>query len=77
MSERVLGKDYVVLKGKGQREMYNGATCKDDNFVHLGLGLEGSTACGKLIDKFFLTYDDVEIDCPGCIKELKKRGGKV
>lgn len=73
MTERVLGIDYVVLQGRGGREFQNGANCKDDDHVHLGF-LEGQmTACGRMWEHFMLTYSDVEIDCPDCIKELKKR----
>ena len=75
MGMRVLGKDYVLLQGKGDREVYNGATVKGDTHTHLGLSSEQVTVCGRAIDKFFLTYDDVEIDCPECIAELKRRGG--
>lgn len=71
--ERKLGVDYVVLKGRGDRDKYNGATCQGDKFIHLGLLLENATACGKAIDQFFLTYDEVEIDCLDCIKALKKK----
>jgi len=75
VAERKLGVDYVVLKGRGGREFQNGATCEGDNYIHLGF-LEGSqTACGKAWKNFMLTYSDVEIDCPDCIKELKRRAG--
>jgi len=70
MDTRVLGKDYVVLKGKGQRDIYNGATVKDDIHMHLGLLLEGETACGKSIDQALMTYSAVEIDCLECIAKL-------
>lgn len=77
---RVLGEDYVILKGKGERDRYNGATAKGDNYVHLGLLLEGRTACNKAIDKAFMTYSDVEINCPECIRGIKEKiankGGK-
>ncbi|GAI21291.1 unnamed protein product [marine sediment metagenome] len=71
--DRVLGQDYIILKGRGERDRYNGATVKDDNYVHLGLLLESRTACNKAIDKALLTDGDVEINCPECIKDVKKR----
>jgi len=73
---RVLGKDYITLRGQGERDRYNGATVKDDNYVHLGLLLEGRTVCNKAIDVAFMTHSDVEINCPECIKEVKARTEK-
>lgn len=68
--ERVLGVDYVTLKGRGARLVHNGATCEDDTYVHLGNSSESMTTCGKAIKEFFLTYADVEINCPECVKIL-------
>lgn len=73
MSEKILGKDYVILKGRGERDIYNGATVKGDKFMHLGFILEKKTACGEFYESFLATYSDVEIDCPKCIAEIKKR----
>lgn len=72
----VLGKDYITLSGQGERDRYNGATVKDDNYVHLGLLLESRTACSKAIDKAFITYGDVKINCPECIRDVKERIAK-
>lgn len=74
MSKReVLGKDYITLSGRGERDKYNGATVKDDNYVHLGLLLESRTACNRAIDKVFLTDSEVKINCPECIRDVKER----
>ncbi|GEM_PF-6185397 len=70
--QRVLGQDFVVLKGRGQRDIHNGATVEGDSLMHLGHSLEQRTTCGKSIKEFLLTNSDVEIDCPDCIKTLKK-----
>lgn len=72
----VLGKDYITLIGRGERDRYNGATVRGDDYVHLGLLLEGRTACDKAIDKAFITYSDVKINCPECIKDVKERIAK-
>lgn len=67
--ERVLGKDYIILKGRGERDIYNGATIEGDTkFMHFGYGLKRETACGRLIKEFLLAYSDIEINCPKCIK---------
>jgi hypothetical protein len=69
----VLGVDYVMLKGSGGRDRYNGATVKGDTFMHLGIvGAETATACKKGIENFLLTHADVKITCPSCIKVLKR-----
>jgi len=70
---RVLGEDYVVLKGRGGRDLHNGATCGRDSYTHLGMVLSGQTACGKAASNVMATYDDVEIDCPDCIRVIKER----
>lgn len=75
MEARVLGKDYVVLKGRGGRDITNGATCNGDKFMHLAQ-LGKGTSCGKPIKDFLLTYADVEIDCPKCIRKLVELGYK-
>lgn len=69
---RVLGVDYVVLKGRDNREYINGATVRGDNFVHLAR-LGEVTECGATYDLFMSTYADVEIDCPACIKAIKEK----
>lgn len=72
--ERVLGKDYVVLKGRGGREYQNGAMVKNDDKVHLSVDIGKTTICGKIPETFLLTYADVEINCPDCIAEIVRRG---
>ncbi len=67
-----LGVDYVMLKGSGGRDRYNGATVKGDDFMHFSTLGQG-TSCGKTIQDFLLTYADVKITCPSCIKALKAR----
>ena len=66
-----LGVDYVMLKGSGGRDRYNGATVKGDNFMHFGIG-GTETACKKAVQDFLLTHADVKITCPSCIKVLKE-----
>ena len=73
MEKRVLGKDYVLLSGRGGREDQNGATVKSDDKIHLSVDMGKTTICGSAVDKFMLTYSDVEIDCPQCIKRLKAK----
>ena len=70
--KRVLGEDYVVIKGKGKRDIYNGATVEGDTFTHLGISLSGLTACRRSIKEFFATYSDVEVDCPACIRSVNR-----
>lgn len=72
MSKGILGKDYVTLKGCGGREYRNGATVKDDEFMHLSVDSGQSTICNKIPDQFLVTYSDVDITCPACIKKLTK-----
>lgn len=68
MAERLLGKDYVVLKNPGL--VYNGATSHSDNFTHIGMSLSGgSLLCGGVLKEFSLSYRDVDVDCPKCIKK--------
>ncbi len=69
MPERVLGKDYVVLKNPGST--YNGATVKDNSYIHIGaLFNDGLTLCRRSMENFFLTTGDVEVDCPDCISRV-------
>jgi hypothetical protein len=69
MPERVLGKDYVVLKNPGA--VYNGATVRGDKYVHIGrLFSDGTTLCKRSMENFFLTTKDVEVDCPDCILKV-------
>lgn len=77
MGKGVLGKDYVTLKGRGGREFQNGATVKDDDYIHLSVDIGQSTVCGKSPDGFMITYADVDIDCPDCIKDIRKRFKEV
>ena len=64
-----------ILKGRGGREFVNGATCQGSKYVHLGYSLPNMmTLCGKAIEGFMVTYADVEITCPQCIKKI--RGGQ-
>ena len=69
MGKGVLGKDYVTLKGIGGRDMSNGAT-SDDEYIHLSTDAGQNTICGKLPKEFILTYADVDINCPACVKIL-------
>lgn len=63
-----------IIKGRGGREFMNGATCKDDGYMHLGHSLPNMmTECGKSIDSFLATDADVEITCPDCIKKIRER----
>ena len=69
MSERVLGKDYVVLTKPGL--IYNGATASGDNFIHIGQSTSGgSLLCGGLLKEFFLSNRSVDVNCPECIKKV-------
>ncbi len=69
MPERVLGRDYVVLKKPGL--VYNGATSRADSYIHIGQSLGGgSLACGGQMEDFFLTSREVEVDCPACILKV-------
>ena len=70
MSKGVLGKDYVVLKGRSGRDCQNGATTKDDKFMHLSVDIGQSTICGRAVEQFLLTNSDVDVTCPECIKKL-------
>ena len=65
-----------VLKGRGGRECINGATREEDNFMHLSTDIGQTTICGHTPDGFLITYSDVEITCPECIKVLRKKNGK-
>jgi hypothetical protein len=58
-----------VIKGRGGREYMNGATCKGDDYMHLGYSLPNMmTECRKSIDGFLMTYADVEITCQIVLK---------
>lgn len=70
--ERVLGRDYVVLQGRGGRESTNGATVKGNDFTHLSVDTGQMTICKQVVENFLLTYSDVDITCPECIEDLKK-----
>ncbi len=70
--KRVLGIDYVTLKGREGRDTTNGATADEDNYTHLGSLFDRQTACKLPIKNFFATYSDVDIDCPACIKVIKE-----
>lgn len=70
MHKGILGKDYVTLKGRGGRDTQNGSTVKSDKFMHLSVDIGASTICGRIPDSFLMTYSDVDIDCPECIKKL-------
>jgi len=76
--QRILGIDYVVISGPGDREIYNGAHVKDSPYVHLGFGAfhtnAGQTACQASYDKFMVTYGDVQVDCPECVRIIEVRG---
>ncbi len=63
-----------VLKGRGSREFMNGATRKEDTFMHLSTDMGHTTICGHMPNSFLLTYADIEITCPDCIKILRERG---
>ena len=76
--ERVLGVDYIVIKGRGGESLiYNGASAEGDNHMHLGIARKRMTACEKPIKDFLLTYADVEVNCPACIKALTEAPGKL
>ena len=64
-----------IIKGRGGRDQVNGATCKGDKFMHLG-EVSGETACKKGWDNFLMTYDEVEITCPDCIKSIMERANQ-
>ncbi len=72
MGKGILGKGYVTLKGRGGREYQNGATVKDNEFMHLSVDGGQATICNKIPDQFLLTYSDVDITCPECVKKLVK-----
>lgn len=74
MDKGILGKDYVVLRGRGGRDTQNGATCKNDEYMHLSVNCGESTICGKGVESFLLTYSDLDINCPKCVKRLVKGG---
>lgn len=65
-----------ILKGRGGREVMNGATRKEDDFMHLSTNIGQTTICGHMPDSFLLTYADVEITCPECIKVLQQEESK-
>lgn len=67
---RVLGVDYVVLKGQGGRDYTNGAVIEGEEDMHLGFLTSRQTACGKGYTHFLVTYADVEITCRACIDIL-------
>jgi len=71
MPERTEGVNYVTLQGRGQRELYNGASAIFDSYMHLGISVFMRTICGKCVSNFLVTYADVEIDCPECIAAMK------
>ena len=71
-NERVLGVDYVILKGEGGREYINGAIVEGDANMHLGSLSSRQTVCGKGYTRFLVTYSDVEITCGDCIKKIKE-----
>ncbi len=81
VDERILGIDYVTLKGGGDRDRFNGALIPgDDSTMHLGIikPMEGSeTACHQPIGTFLLTNADIDITCPQCITILTKRATEV
>ncbi len=66
-----------ILKGRGGREFQNGATIKGDDFMHLSIDIGRTTICGKMPDSFLLTYSDVEITCPKCIKVIRSPRSKL
>lgn len=70
-----LGKDYVTLSGKGGRDYQNGATAVGDEFMHLSVDVGSSLICGDMPKAFLLTYSDVDITCPKCIKILVEKAG--
>jgi hypothetical protein len=72
----ILGQDYVTLGGRGDdRLQNNGAIVSNNPNLHLSVDFGHSTICGHAVDKFLLTYDDVYITCPDCIKTLVERAG--
>ena len=60
------------IAGGGGREYFDGAICKGDTYIHIGYPFPNITECGKSIQEFMLTYADVEITCPDCIKKARK-----
>ena len=75
MTDRVLGVDYVVLKGKGGRDTTNGAVVDGDTSIHLGSLFDRLTVCGMGYTQFLVTYSDVEITCTKCVRILTERAG--
>lgn len=73
MTDQVLGKDFVLLQGRGGRDSTNGATVKGDDFMHLSVDTGRTTVCRQAVENFLLTYADVKINCPGCIEDLRSR----
>ncbi len=68
MAERLLGKDYIVLKNPGL--VYNGATSYNDDFIHIGMSLGGgSLMCADTLKEFFLSNRNIDITCPNCIEK--------
>lgn len=67
----VLGIDYVILRGAGGRDRTNGASVEEDDLMHLSRDIGRTTVCEKSVQDFLLTYADVKINCPECIKVIK------
>jgi len=68
-----MNQQYPALKGRDGREYQNGAICDKDKFMHLSVDMGHTTICGNIPDKFLITYSDVEITCPECVKILKAK----
>ena len=68
--EGVLGKDYVTLKGRGGRDLQNGATVEGDTLMHLSVDAGQTVVCGLTVESFVVTYADVDIDCAFCIAKI-------
>ncbi len=62
-----------VLRGRGGRDCINGATRKEDKFMHLSTDIGRTTVCGHVPEGFLITYSDVEITCPECIRILREK----
>lgn len=70
---RVLGVDYIILKGKGGREFTNGAVIDGDDFMHLGNLSSRQTCYGEVYGQFLVTYADIEITCKECILKIMSK----
>ena len=77
MGKGILGKDYVTLKGRGGREIQNGATVGGEELMHLSVDTGQTTICGQVPAQFLITDSDVDITCPNCIKILLARAKEL